>query len=201
MCGRYEIIDGKRVFIRFRVANAAPEVLTNLDVRPTQQVPILLVDHQLTLMEWGVAPRWTRANAGAAGKPLINARAEDIERKQTWRGPLVTGRCLFLASAFFEWGGPKGRRVKYRIARRDGDMFAMAGLYVVEAGADGGDLRSCAIVTCAPNDLVLPIHDRMPSLLLPEEEDDWLNPDMTEVAEIKRYLRPYPADLLEATPA
>ena len=62
MCGRYEIVDGKQIFVRFGVANTAPEMLANLDVRPTQQVPVLLTDHQLQLMKWGLVPSWCTAN-------------------------------------------------------------------------------------------------------------------------------------------
>ena len=109
MCGRYEIVDGKRIFMRFGVANAAPEMLANLDVRPTQQVPVLLTDHQLQLMKWGLAPPWARDMS--IGNKMINARAEGIETKPSFKRPLRTQRCLLPASAFFEWQGArrKGR--------------------------------------------------------------------------------------------
>jgi len=199
MCGRYEIVDGKRIFIRFQVANAAPQVLPNLDVRPTQQVPALLADHRLTLMRWGLVPAW--AKDASVGSRMINARAEGIDAKPSFKRPLRTRRCLLPASAFFEWQGTKGAKVKYRIARKDGELFGLAGLYDVWTGPGGHGLTTCTIITCRPNGVLAPIHDRMPVILLPEDEEGWLNPDMTEVGEITSYLRPYPAELLEAVKA
>jgi putative SOS response-associated peptidase YedK len=198
MCGRYEIVDGKRIFVRFKVANAAPEMLSTLDVRPTQQVPVLLADHQLQLMKWGLVPSWAKDEA--IGIRMINARAEGIEDKPSFKRPLRTQRVLLPASAFFEWQGEKGRKMKYRIARKDGDMFGMAGLYDEWTSPGGEKLTTCTIITTMPNKELQPIHNRMPVILLPEDEDDWLNPDMTEVAAITQYLRPYPDDLLEAVP-
>ena len=199
MCGRYEIVDGKRIFIRFKVANAAPEVAPNLDGRPTQQVPVLLTDHELVLMKWGLVPFWAKDEA--IGNKMINARAEGIEDKPSFKRPLRTQRCLLPASAFFEWQGAKGAKVKYRIARSDGELFGLAGLYDVWQSAHESELATCTIITCAPNRVLAPIHDRMPVILLPEDEDAWLDPDMTEVEDIKRYLRPYPAELLQAAKA
>src|SRR5262249_16613111 len=149
MCGRYEIIDGKAVFTRFGVARSGsttPESLTNLDVRPTQQVPVLLVDRQLQLMRWGLVPPWAKDEK--VGLKMINARAEGIETKSAFKRPLRSQRCLLPASAFFEWQGPtagaasgagaKARKVKYRIARTDGELFGLAGLYDVWLRPDGG---------------------------------------------------------------
>jgi putative SOS response-associated peptidase YedK len=200
MCGRYELIDGQRIFIRFKVANAAPEVAPNLDVRPTQHVPVLLPGRELTLMKWGLVPVW--AKDMAIGNKMINARAEGIEDKPSFKRPLRTKRCLLPASAYFEWQGAKGAKVKYRIARADGDMLALAGLYDDWKSPSGDVLRTCTIITCAPSDTKLAaIHDRMPVILLPEDEDAWLDPEMTDVGEIKSYLRPSPAGLLEAVKA
>jgi putative SOS response-associated peptidase YedK len=200
MCGRFEILDGKRIFTRFGVANAAPEMLANLDVRPTQMVPVLLTDHQLHLMKWGLVPSW--AKDVSVGNKMINARAEGIETKPSFKRPLRTQRCLLPASAFFEWkGAARGAKTKYRIARRDGEMFGFAGLYDVWTSPSGNNLTTCTIITCAPNATLSPIHSRMPVILLPEDEDRWLDPDLSEVDEIERFLRPYPDDLLEAVPA
>ena len=199
MCGRYEIVDGKKIFVRFQVANAAPEILSNLDVRPTQQVPVLLTDHQLQLMKWGLVPSWSKDES--VGTKMINARTEGIETKPSFKRPMRTQRCLLPASGFFEWQGVKGAKVKYRIGRRDGDMFALAGLYDVWKSPTGYELTSCTIITCQPNAILAPIHNRMPVILLPEDEEAWLDPDMTEVERITSYLRPYPDELLEAVRA
>jgi putative SOS response-associated peptidase YedK len=216
MCGRYEILNGERIFVRFGVANAtsttqtqaqtqASEIFANLevrDVRPTQQVPALLTDHQLQVMKWGLVPSW--AKDAAIGNKMINARAEGIAEKPSFKRPLRTQRCLLPASAFFEWQGIHGiksSKTKYRIGRKDGDMFGLAGLYDTWKRPGGDELMTCTIITCAPNAVMAPIHTRMPVILLPEDEDAWLDPDMTEVERITRYLRPYPDVLLEAVRA
>jgi putative SOS response-associated peptidase YedK len=213
MCGRYEILNGERIFVRFGVATTpnatqtqaqaqATEILANLDVldvRPTQQVPVLLTDHQLQVMKWGLVPSW--AKDAAIGNKMINARAEGIAEKPSFKRPLRTQRCLLPASAFFEWQGVKGSKTKYHIGRKDGDMFALAGLYDTWKRPGGDELTTCTIITCAPNAVMAPIHNRMPVILLPEDEDAWLDPDMTEVERITSYLRPYPDALLEAVRA
>src|SRR5216684_4529377 len=127
MCGRYELVDGQRVFIRFRVTNTVPPILDNGDVRPTQQVYVLQTDHVLSLMKWGLVPSWAKDPSG--GSKMINARAEGIESKPSFKKPLRYQRCIIPASAFFEWKGNPGAKAKYRIARKDGDLFGFAGLY------------------------------------------------------------------------
>jgi len=79
-------------------------------------------------------------------------------------------------------------------------MFGLAGLYDTWKSPNGNELTTCTIITCQPNTVMAPIHNRMPVILLPEDEEDWLNPDMIEVEEIKHYLRPFPSELLEAEP-
>jgi putative SOS response-associated peptidase YedK len=148
----------------------------------------------VTLLVWWRSP----LEDGPGSTSIINARAESITDKPTFRQPIRFQRCLVPASAFYEWQGTvKGAKTKMRIGRRDGEMFGMAGLYDTWKSPDGDEIQTCAIITCAPNALMAPIHNRMSVILLPEDEQDWLNPDLTEPDEIQRYLRPYPDDLLE----
>jgi putative SOS response-associated peptidase YedK len=100
------------------------------------------------------------------------------------------------------WKGNPGAKVKYRIARQDGELFGFAGLYDNWRDPNsGGELATCTIITTQPNELVAPIHNRMPVILLPEDEDHWLDPDMSEPEAIVGLLRPYPADLMTASRA
>ena len=214
MCGRYELIDGQRVLVRFGATRSVQAYIQqaelfrdNVDVRPTQQVLVLRgADHELALMRWGLVPAW--AKDPRVGSHMINARAEGIERKPSFRRPVRSQRCIIPASAFFEWQAAPGARTnakwKYRIARQDEELFGFAGLYDVwrDPYGDGGDeLTTCTIITTQPNAVVAPIHNRMPVMLLPEDEERWLDPDLTEPAEIMSLLRPYPAELLVASPA
>lgn len=202
MRGRYELLDGQRVYVRFAVSNRGavqPRLIDNLDVRPTQPVPVLTTDRVLSLMTWGIMPVWSRESSPA--KPLFNARAEGIETMPSFRRFLPSQRCIIPASAFFEWKGNPGAKVKYRIGRRDGDLFGFAGLYVTTPTPSGDEVRSCTIITTAPNELVAPIHNRMPVILLPDDEERWLDPDLTEPTDITPFLVSYSAELLVAIPA
>jgi putative SOS response-associated peptidase YedK len=197
MCGRYEIVDGKRVYSQFRITQPMLPIPDNSDVRPTQQVVALQADRILTAMRWGLVPAW--ANDPRVGSKMINARSEGIESKPSFKRPLRFQRCIIPASAFFEWKGSPGAKVRYRIARKDDAFFGFAGLYDTWRDSMGGELTTCTIITTQPNDLVAPIHNRMPVILLPEDEDRWLDPDMSEPEEIVSLLKPYPADLMTAS--
>lgn len=199
MCGRYELIDGQRVFIRFNVPHRAPTILDHVDVRPTQPVLALHTDHVLCLMRWGLVPSW--AKDPRIGSKMINARAEGIQTKPSFKKPLRLQRCIIPASAFFEWKGQPGAKVKYRVSRKDGELFGFAGLYDTWRDLRGDELTTCSIITTAPNLVVAPIHNRMPVILLPEDEERWLDPDMTEPGEIVSLLGPYPDSLLMAQAA
>lgn len=200
MCGRYEIVDGKRVFTRFRVPTPQAMLFDdNRDIRPTTSVPTIVTDRELQLMRWGLIPGW--AKDPKIGSKLFNARAETVADKPSFKKALRFQRCLIPASAFFEWQGTPGAKVKQRIARRDGELFGFAGLYDTWQSPDGQRLATCTIITTTPNRVLAPIHNRMPVILLPDDEDAWLSPDLTEAEALVGLLRPYPDDLLEATVA
>lgn len=136
-------------------------------------------------------------------KPGYGSTRSSIATPPSAKRALRSQRCLIPASAFFEWAASAGasaaspgRKTKYRIARRDEDLFALAGLYDRWKSPTGEELATCTIITTTLNAVMAPIHTRMPVILLPEEEDAWLDPDMTEVERITDYLRPYPDELL-----
>ena len=142
---------------------------------------------------WGLLPPW----ADAVDDGLINARAETADEKRSFREAWASRPCLVLSSGFYEWqrgnGGPKQ---PYRIHREDDPAFALAGLWQATE-IDDETIRSVTILTTEPNDLMEPIHDRMPVVLPREEEDAWLSSGPEPRADL---CRPYPADDLEAYP-
>jgi putative SOS response-associated peptidase YedK len=197
MCGRYEVIDGKRVFTRFKVPTQYASLFDdNLDIRPTNTVPAIVTDHELQLMRWGLIPSW--AKDPKIGSKMFNARAETVAEKPSFKKALRFQRCIIPASAFFEWKGAPGAKVKQRIARTDGELFGFAGLYDTWKSPDGQSIATCTIITTTPNRVLAPIHNRMPVILLPDDEEAWLSPDLTEFDPIVSMLKPYPDDLLEA---
>lgn len=199
MCGRFELIDGQRLYSRFQVAQPMLPISDNIDVRPTQQIFVLIADRVLASAKWGLVPSW--AIDPSVGSKMINARVEGIGTKPSFKQPLRFQRCLIPASAFFEWKGHPGAKTKYRIGRKDGDLFGFAGLYETWRDPQGSELTTCTIITTGPNMLVAPIHNRMPVILLPEDEERWLDPGMTEPERIVNLLRPYPDNLLMAQAA
>jgi len=151
-------------------------------------------DREASLMQWGLVPSWSKDAKLAYS--TFNARAEGIQHKASFKGPLRSQRVIIPASAFFEWSGKKGHKTKYRIARRDAALLGFAGLYDTWVSPEDDELKSCTIITTAPNKEMAAIHDRMPVILLEEDLDAWLNPDLTEPQDILPYLLPYPDDLL-----
>src|SRR5215831_17493247 len=198
MCGRYQLLRPEDIAARFETVNGLPDLAASNDVRPTQSIPVVDMERELTLMQWGFVPSWAKERP--RGAPLINARAEGIETKPTFRKPLRFQRCLIPCSGFYEWQTPAsgGKKVKYLFTREDGDFLALAGLYDTWKSPDGHNLRSCVIITTTPNEVVAPIHDRMPVILAREDEDAWLNPDEIESEALLPFLRPLPAEALLA---
>ena len=199
MCGRYELVDGKRVFQRFQVPTAQAALFEdNRDIRPTNRVPTILTDHEPRLMRWGLIPGW--AKDPAIGSKMFNARAETVADKPSFKKALRLQRCIIPASAFFEWKGAPGAKVKQRIARTDGELFGFAGLYDTWKSPEGERIATCTIITTEPNEVVAPIHDRMP-LILPESAYElWLDPAVKDPKKLRSLLVPYPADEMEAYP-
>ena len=202
MCGRFTLTDPDPARIRARFDLDESTKLTEVDPRyniaPTD--PVLAIrpsEHghrELGRLRWGLLPgRWAE---GRSGPPLINARAETIERQPAFAESFRERRCLIPADGFYEWRGDGSSKTPVWISLADGELFAFAGIWAALSSGDGaGDLHSCAIVTCEPNELIRPIHDRMPVVLMPDAEARWLEPDARE-EELASLLVPAPEDLL-----
>jgi len=212
MCGRYTIIhSADAVAERFGVAAPHYDPGPRYNVAPTQGVPIIVQDggeRALVQAHWGLVPFW--AKDPAIGSRLINARAETLGDKASFKYALSRRRCLVPADGFYEWQRTREGAQPFYIRPPDGRLFAMAGLWEQWESPDGSPLLSCAIVTVEPNDVVRPIHSRMPAILAPNDEQRWLGgaraagtgPGRAPAPE-EQYtmlLRPSPNDLLEAYP-
>jgi putative SOS response-associated peptidase YedK len=150
---------------------------------------------ELILVRWDLVPHW--ADDVSIGNRLINARAEAVERTPAFREAYRRRRSLVPANGFFEWRKEGKRRQPLLVRRKDGAPFAFAGLWERWRQPDGQVLRSCTIITCPPNELVAPVHDRMPVILGPADVERWLDP---EAANRRELLKPCPAEWLEAVP-
>jgi putative SOS response-associated peptidase YedK len=145
---------------------------------------------ELSFLHWGLTPAWARDT----GSPLVNARAESIAVKPSFRDAFRSRRCLIPASGFYEWKISGRAREPWLFRLRDEQPFAFAGLWEQWLAADGSVHESCAVVTTAPNVLMEPIHHRMPALLAtPEAWDAWLDPRLGSPDELAPLLHPFPA--------
>jgi putative SOS response-associated peptidase YedK len=200
MCGRFslyataqELADGT---LCDRLAGFREERRYN--IAPGQWVIVVRPEKGERISEaaqWGLVPTW--AKAPAPGPRPINARAEGLETKPTFRGAFRHGRCLIPASGFYEWKTAGRAKQPFFIRPRGGEgILLFAGLLSTWSGPEG-ELATCAIITTTPNDLMAEIHDRMPVILGPGDQAAWLDPVNRQAAAL---LRPCPADGLEAYP-
>ena len=201
MCGRYSLSspDADLLTRRFNLRESA-EVSDEprYNIAPTD--PVLAVrrgeeGNELGRLRWGLVPgRW----AQKGGRPLINARAETLESQPAFQESFRERRCLIPADGFYEWlTDERGKRPLW-FSLAEGGLFAVAGIWaeLPERSGDGA-LHSCAIVTTEPNDLVRPIHDRMPVVLEREAEEAWLDP-AAEAERLSGLLAPAPEGMLVA---
>jgi putative SOS response-associated peptidase YedK len=207
MCGRFTLTTEPGVVARRFGAPPAEGGGTTprYNIAPTQTVVTVTEDGErhLEQMHWGLVPRW--AKDPKIGSRLINARAETLAQKPTFRESLRRQRCLLPADGFYEWvAGPDGTRRPLRISLASGEPFAFAGLWdewVPPAGEEqGARLRTCTIITTTPNDLMAQVHQRMPVILRPEAEALWLDPAITDPEQLVPLLAAYPAEALVLQP-
>ena len=147
-------------------------------------------------MRWGLIPSW--AKSASVGSRIINARAETLAERSSFRTALQRRRCLVLADGFYEWQGKGSSRRPMRIVMASGEPFAFAGLWDGWRDPKGEVVRSCAIITTSANELLSPIHDRMPVILPRELESLWLDHDIQDYAALAGILTPYITDEMEA---
>ena len=200
MCSRYNLTsphEAVRSYFNYRNAEPFPP---RYNIAPTQPVAIVRLDHagerELRLVRWGLIPPWVKDPRQFT--TLINARAETVAEKPSFRGAMRHKRCLVPADGFYEWVGPAGAKRPHLIRPRSGGPIAFAGLAEQWLGADGSELETMAIITVAANATVAPIHDRMPAILAPDAFAAWLDCRGVSAGEACALLGPAPDDLLEA---
>jgi putative SOS response-associated peptidase YedK len=204
MCGRYTLTDPDpaRIRARFGLDESAEveEEEARYNIAPTD--PVLAIRRSERggrvpgRLRWGLVPgRWAERRSGP---PLINARAETLQSQAAFAESFRERRCLIPADGFYEWRDGEQEKTPVWVSRPDGALFAFAGLWAALPARDGsGELHSCAIVTCEPNELIRPIHDRMPVVLNPAHEERWLEPDLAE-GDLLSLLVPASEELLVA---
>jgi putative SOS response-associated peptidase YedK len=206
MCGRFTIISDPvayQIEFDFKMSDESKIAWkARYNVAPSQPIPVVLQDqeHRLDLMQWGLIPNWPSNRNGKIN--LINVRAETVREKAYFKGLAERKkRCLILADGFYEWQKVQGKdmpKTPYYFQRKDGKPFAFAGLWETSPMPDNRQVNTCAIITCPPNSLVAPVHNRMPVMLEPAAGLEWL--EQTDIQRLLALLAPYSAEEMQTFP-
>ena len=198
MCGRYSLIaDLGELARRFEFDGDWLAFDSAYNIAPTQDVLTVVGGETRRggFMRWGLVPWW--AKDVSIGSRMINARAETVAEKPAFRDALRRRRCLVIADGFYEWQRTGDSRRPMRVVIRSGEPFAFAGLWSVWKDPDGNRVPSCAIITTTANDLLRPVHDRMPVVLPREMEALWLDSNVDDPNMLASVLTPYADDAMQ----
>jgi putative SOS response-associated peptidase YedK len=172
------------------------------NLAPTQKALIVREkesEREALMARWGLLPHWAKEER--ISYKLINARAETLLEKPAFRSLIGKYRCLVVADGFYEWTvGPDGKKLPIHFRLEDGSTFGFAGLWMSKTDDEGELVESCTIITTSPNELVAPVHDRMPVILPVELEQEWLDPEISKEHALS-LLQAYPAEAMIAVPA
>ncbi|MGA7106078.1 MAG: SOS response-associated peptidase [Candidatus Deferrimicrobiaceae bacterium] len=203
MCGRFTLFDSAdSVAERFGLPDT-PSLSPRYNIAPSQTVVAVRIPpgggaRELVALRWGLVPSW--AKDPAIGNRMINARVETVADKPAFRSAIRRRRCLVPADGFYEWKRVNGRKQPYFIGMRDRKIFGFGGIWESWEGGGGEAVLSCALLTTGPNDLLRPIHDRMPVILSPREYDLWLSPQVQDPEALAPLFRPYPPEEMTVFP-
>lgn len=201
MCGRFTLTAAtKKLAEAFAGYQIPAELPPRYNIAPTQPVAVIANNGQrrLEFFQWGLIPAW--AKDPTIGNRMINARAETLAEKPTFKNAYKRRRCLVLADGFFEWQKVNGGKTPMYIRLASGEPFAFAGLWESWHGPADSPLLSCTIITTTPNALLANIHNRMPVILPPAAYELWLEPGERSPAQLDGLLKPYPAEAMVAYP-
>lgn len=201
MCGRFTItVTLEELITHYLIDDSKLATLKpNYNVAPMHNVPAVIASDagtRLGELRWGLVPFWAKDEK--IGSKMINARAETVSEKPAFKRLLKSKRCIIPADGFYEWKKDGTSKQPYRILMCDGSLISFAGLYDTWEDPEGKKLSTCTIITTTPNSLMVDIHDRMPVILRPEDEADWLGRDNDDVASLLKLLKPYDAAKMRA---
>ncbi|MFW9924901.1 MAG: SOS response-associated peptidase [Candidatus Thorarchaeota archaeon] len=215
MCGRFARFSPAHIFRMLFQLDEFFDIPAQYNIAPGQDVYavrgiIIRDDQQRTAsslpyvrevapLKWGLIPFWSKDPS--IGMKMINSRSETIQEKPAFREPFKKRRCLIPADGFYEWQKQKdGSKQPFYIHMNDKKPFAFGGIWDKWKNPDGNIVESFSILTTKPNELLKPIHDRMPVIIEPKKFDKWLNPEIQEPTELVPLLEPFQATKMEAYP-
>ena len=197
MCGRFTLSQPiNAIASAFNIAQIPP-LEPRYNIAPTQLIPSILSapggEKQLQMLRWGLIPSWAKDDKISA--KLINARAETVSEKPSFKAAFKRRRCLIIADGFYEWQRQEKKKQPYYFRLQNAQLFAFAGLWEQWKSPDEDIINSCTILTTEANDLLRPIHDRMPVILESKNYELWLDSEAQQT-QLQQLLRPYQADLM-----
>lgn len=201
MCGRFaQRTSPKTLAKQFKVSEV-PSVEARYNIAPTQN--ILAVQEtpdgrEMKWLKWGLVPSW--AKDASMGARLINARSETVTEKPAFRNAFKRRRCLIPADGFYEWQRTADKKQPYFFQLKEEQLFGFAGLWDSWKGEDGSVIESCTILTTEANEVLAPVHNRMPVILHQDDYDLWLDEDERKQELLKDLLQPYPASEMISYP-
>ncbi len=202
MCGRFTLaVDINTIARTFNASvPSSLNAMPRYNIAPQQNVVTVMRDEttHLDLLRWGLIPSWAKDES--IGSKMINARAETLAEKPSFKRLLHSKRCLLVADGFYEWKKEQGGKTPMYITLRDNEPFAFAGLWDTWRDAEGQQIRTCTIITTEPNELVASIHNRMPVILAQDAREEWLDPSVRDDRVLLSLLAPYPAEAMTARP-
>jgi putative SOS response-associated peptidase YedK len=201
MCGRFaQRTDAKRLAKEFKVREV-PEVQPRYNIAPTQDILSIRQaedEREAVFLKWGLVPSWAKDTS--IGAKLINARSETVTEKPSFREAFKKRRCIIPADGFYEWQRTNGKKQPFFFHLRDDCPFGFAGLWDRWKSQDGEVIETCTILTTEANEVLKPVHDRMPVILHPEDYDLWLDEDVRKSDFRQELLRPFPAGKMNGYP-
>ena len=204
MCGRYVLKRKDLEALMEQLGVKDPrEFVSRYNIAPSTVIPAIRASsdngqREAAALQWGLVPWWSKDPK--SGAKLSNARAEGIASKPAFREALRKRRCVVTASGFYEWQTVGRLKQPWFFQMRDESPFVFAGLWERWRSVDGVELQTCSLITTTPNDVVRPLHDRMPVILRGETIDTWLDSANGEPAKLEPLLAPLPPDDMKATP-
>ncbi len=203
MCGRFTQISSSTEIARVFDLAYVPHLEPRYNIAPTQKVAGILrsnpeSEREFKWLRWGLIPHWAKEQS--IGNKLINARGETVAQKPSFRSAFRRSRCLIIASGFYEWQQQKNRRQPFYIQQIDNLPFALAGLWSTWKSPEDETIDTCTIITTEANEIMQPIHQRMPVILESTNYDLWLDPTVRQPEFLQSLVIPYDSDRLKVYP-
>jgi putative SOS response-associated peptidase YedK len=202
MCGLFILLtDLSLITESFNVQDVACEYRPGSRISPGQQVAAVIQDdkNRLVNFRWGLIPSW--AKDPSMGNRMFNARAETLSEKPSFKNAFKKRRCLIIADGFYEWQKLGKVKKPLYFSLKSGRPFGFAGLHETWVSPDHQPIHTCTIITTEPNELIKPIHDRMPVMVPKEREAFWIDPDNQNQKDLLSILKPYPSEEMEMSEA